>query len=227
MKLYHPVTPFKVIQPFGVNGQYYRDHGINILGHNGLDLETTHGQPVYAAHDGDATYIANDPDAGNHVVVINTQMGIRTIYMHLCDPIAEPQFKSPIDNFRINPVKAGDVIGYSNSTGFSTGTHLHFGLKLVNERGEQLNTNNGYGGAINPLPYFDNQTPYLFHTDLYFGLINNEGVRQLQLRLGVIPATGNFGPLTLAAVKKYQLENRIVPTLGYVGSITKASLNKQ
>ncbi len=52
----NPITPFVILQPFGVNGDYYQAHGINIKGHNGLDLKADHGQPVYATHDGMALY---------------------------------------------------------------------------------------------------------------------------------------------------------------------------
>lgn len=65
-----PITPFVVMQGFGVNGDYYQAHGINIIGHNGLDLRATHGQPIYASHDGQA-YYEIDSDSGHGVVLIS------------------------------------------------------------------------------------------------------------------------------------------------------------
>jgi len=64
-----------------------------------------------------------------------------------------------------------------------------------------------------------------FTTDLKLGM-KNDDVKNLQIKLGVTPATGYFGPLTLAAVKKFQAENGI-PTTGYVGPLTRTALNSK
>jgi hypothetical protein len=50
-------------------------------------------------------------------------------------------------------------------------------------------------------------------------------VTALQTKLGVTPATGYFGKLTLAAVKAFQTANNISPAAGYVGAITRGVLN--
>jgi peptidoglycan hydrolase-like protein with peptidoglycan-binding domain len=64
-----------------------------------------------------------------------------------------------------------------------------------------------------------------FTTDLKLGMKSDE-VKTLQIKLGVTPATGYFGPKTLAAVKKFQAENGI-PTTGYVGPLTRTALNSK
>lgn len=66
--------------------------------------------------------------------------------------------------------------------------------------------------------------------NLYYGMLNNDGVKQLQQYLitkgflNIQQPTGNFGPLTLAAVKKYQATKNITTT-GVVGPITRKAIN--
>ena len=160
-----PVKPFVITQPFGVNGEYYRANGINIKGHNGLDLVAYHGQPVIASHDGIA-YIEVDNNQGHGVVLISDrpydvdgkQTFIKTIYWHLVDPKKDPKYPYPVKSGQ--RVKRGQIIGYADNTGFSQGNHLHYGLKPV-KAGEKPfvwyneKQNNGYGGGIDPLPYME------------------------------------------------------------------------
>ena len=158
-ELFYPVKPSVITQVFGVNGDYYRAHGIMIDGHNGLDMQASHGQPVYAAHDG-TCYPEIDASGGNGVVIRTNeafdyegqQVHFKTIYWHLmqADAVVKTGQK----------VKAGDLIGYADSTGLSTGNHLHFGLKpqAWNENDWtwfNVEQGNGYGGAIDPTPYFN------------------------------------------------------------------------
>lgn len=167
-KISKPVVPFVILQKFGGNGSFYQKNGINIAGHNGIDLRTFHGQPIYASHDGTALYQV-DANQGHGVVVITKdsyeydgrETPMKTIYWHICDPIKEPKFKSPIADKGAVDVREGDLIGYANSTGFSTGDHLHFAVKPLAKVGENLYTwgpvdpKNGYNGCVDPMPYFD------------------------------------------------------------------------
>lgn len=51
-------------------------------------------------------------------------------------------------------VVRGEQIGVSDNTGFSTGPHLHFGLRLEEADGSIDRSNaNGYYGYVDPLPY--------------------------------------------------------------------------
>lgn len=163
IELNYPVTPFSVNQKFGENPALYAQ--FNIKGHNGLDLKAYHGQPVYASHDGMATYEVDENQGDGFIVISNEKFDFeggpayaKTIYWHLCsatDPTLKPVI--PTDG-KSYPVKRGQLLGYADSTGFSTGDHLHFGLKPIMP-GEDSNAwynfaqNNGYAGAIDPLPY--------------------------------------------------------------------------
>lgn len=244
ISLKNPVSPFKIIQGFGVNGTYYQAHGINIIGHNGMDLQAYHGQPIYASHDGTA-YYEIDTDQGHGVIVITDkqydyldgQSYFKTIYWHMVDSSKEPQFKSPVEGHTITgtglPVKAGDLLGYADSTGFSSGDHLHWALKPVYQ-GESpqawynLVPNNGYLGCIDQTPYLENAPKHIFSVDCSLGETNEE-VRQLQLRLqslGYFPlnqtCTGFFGSITRASVFRFQLDH--IPNLSlYARYIARGS----
>jgi hypothetical protein len=51
-------------------------------------------------------------------------------------------------------LKKGELVGHVDTTGFSTGNHLHFGLRLVDPKTLQiLNYDNGYKGGVDPIPY--------------------------------------------------------------------------
>lgn len=250
LKIYYPVKPSTINQPFGVNGAYYESKGVNIIGHNGIDFAATHAQPVYATHDGVA-YPEEDENQGFGVVLITNQpfdyvigqVYFKTIYWHLINDI-------PVKTG--DAVKAGDLLGYANNTGLSTGDHLHFGLKPVlssNEppfAWETINPNNGYLGAIDPTPYFNglfaqdiaNAGKFIFNTNIGYGSQSYD-VSELQQRLkdmGLFPATqvctGFFGPKTAAAVLAFQLKYAVDTTASLnalggksCGPKTRAKLN--
>ena len=84
--------------------------------HQGVDLDTGTGWSVVATRAGTA-YTAYGSAAGNYIT-IDHHDGFRSVYMHL-------------NGFAISNgtnVSAGQLIGYTGSTGVSTGDHLHFGI---------------------------------------------------------------------------------------------------
>ena len=86
--------------------------------HQGVDLDTGTGWPVVAARAG-TVYTAYGSAAGNYIT-IDHHDGFKSIYMHL-------------NGFAVGSgtnVSAGQLIGYTGSTGVSTGDHLHFGISL-------------------------------------------------------------------------------------------------
>jgi len=66
-------------------------------------------------------------------------------------------------------------------------------------------------------------TAVCFDADLQKGM-TSDSVKDLQIKLGVTPTSGYFGPITLAAVKTFQTSNGIINT-GYVGPLTRGALN--
>jgi len=154
--LYYPTKIFAVNQVFGANPSYYAKFldpfGQPQKGHPGLDLRAIHGEPVYAAHDGQAIYI-KDAHGGEGIYLFAN--GYLTNYWHLIGD-TDYHFPPPIpfDN-NYHSVSAGDLIGYADNTGApyeSSGDHCHFGLAMTDANNRILNQENGYSGFIDPLP---------------------------------------------------------------------------
>lgn len=88
--------------------------------HSGLDLGCPNGDPVYAMWGGKVTGNSWGSAYGTHIVIDhdvlpNGDPGLWAIYAHL----KNKQVSSG------DRVEAGDLIGYSDNTGNSTGNHLH------------------------------------------------------------------------------------------------------
>ncbi len=234
--LTYPVKPVKINQKFGEVAyvDYYQNAGVNVVGHNGIDFQATHGQSIYASHDGMAWYEIDDKQG--HGVVIgtqeqydygNAQAYFKSLYWHMCDSSKEPQFRSPVESYMDTTkdgllVKRGDLIGYADSTGLSTGDHVHWGLKpaLLRYPNDYTNIeqNNGYYGAIDPTPYIIDPliAPIApFNTNMYFGQTSDD-IKRLQgilRRLGYFKYptdTGFYGNMTQQAVLAFQKDKRII-----------------
>ena len=140
-----PVMDVSVNQGWGLNYlSFYKKLGL--LGHNGTDLFTYRGCPIRATHDGIVIWAGEDGGGGIGVTIANTLsgLGFKTISYHLLR----------VNVKKNQEVKTGDIIGFADNTGiYTTGDHLHFGLKEI-FNGATLNHNNGYKGAINPEPHF-------------------------------------------------------------------------
>lgn len=100
--------------------------------HNGLDL-SSYGNtlPVFATEDnGKVVKVDYQPKgAGNYVTIEYDRADgtkIQATYMHL----------SQVNVKKDDIVKAGQTIGISGNTGGSTGVHLHFETKFLNQNGE-------------------------------------------------------------------------------------------
>jgi murein DD-endopeptidase MepM/ murein hydrolase activator NlpD len=93
--------------------------------HQGLDISTEKGQPVYATADGEVESASYTGDYGN-LVQIKHGFGLTTRYGHLSGFHVKPGQK----------VSRGDIIGYVGATGRATGAHLHYEIlangKLLN-----------------------------------------------------------------------------------------------
>ncbi len=153
--LYQPVSPFKINQRFGENKACVDlatgtkvivcngtpPPGYRVLykeGHTGLDLSSKHGQPVYCAQDGKVDWIDTREMSGLDVRVITEFGGKR--YRHIYEHLLGYQPKVG------DMIKAGDLIGWADNTGKSSGDHLHFELQEWRD---------GKWVPIDPLPLMD------------------------------------------------------------------------
>jgi len=87
--------------------------------HQGLDISTEKGQPVFATADGTVQSAAYSGDYGN-LIVLRHGFGLATHYGHLSGYAVRAG----------QDVRRGQVIGYVGSTGRSTGSHLHYEIRV-------------------------------------------------------------------------------------------------
>lgn len=86
--------------------------------HKGIDIGAPTGSNIVAAASGTVTISTYSYSAGNYVM-INHGGGVSTVYMHCSKLLVSVG----------DTVKQGDVIAKVGSTGYSTGPHLHFGIR--------------------------------------------------------------------------------------------------
>lgn len=118
-RLAWPTEYPKITQPFGANPDIYRRW--NLPGHEGVDIRAPDGARIFACAAGTVFQVHDGRD--NHPYGIHVRIqhadGYQTIYAHLREALV------PVNEV----VKAGQVIGLADSTGNSSGSHLHLTLK--------------------------------------------------------------------------------------------------
>lgn len=118
-----PTEHRKITQWFGVNPDVYAQFGLP--GHDGIDIKAPKGSKIYAVAPGRIKRVQPVPDGkgyGIHVRIAHAD-GYETIYAHLEKTLVRVG----------NRVQAGTLIGLADSTGFSSGSHLHLVLKRQGE----------------------------------------------------------------------------------------------
>lgn len=87
--------------------------------HTGLDVAAPYGEVIRAA-DGGEVIFAGWWDGYGKAIVIDHGKNISTVYGHMSRLYMQPG----------NQVKKGQIIGLVGSTGYSTGPHLHFEVRI-------------------------------------------------------------------------------------------------
>lgn len=121
-----PVKGTALTSKYGVRSDPFKGRAAM---HAGVDLAGPLGTPIYATADG---YVERSNWVGGYgnLVELNHGKGIQTRYGHLSKALVEPGQR----------VKRGDLIALMGSTGRSTGSHLHYEVRID-------------GKAVNPVPF--------------------------------------------------------------------------
>ena len=120
---------------FGVRSDPFRGRAAM---HGGIDLAGPIGTPIYATADGIVARSEYNNGGYGNLVEINHGAGIQTRYGHLSRLIARPGQR----------VRRGELIGLMGSTGRSTGSHLHYEVRID-------------GRAVNPVPFMQSSETLL------------------------------------------------------------------
>ncbi|MEE8329901.1 MAG: M23 family metallopeptidase [Thermodesulfovibrionia bacterium] len=122
----------KVMAKYGDKRIYlYNGEAISKSVHLGYDLASVTNASVEAANSGVIRF-AEDLGIYGNTVIIDHGLGLMSIYGHLSSIMVEQG----------QPVKKGDVIAKTGSTGLAGGDHLHFGILI-------------HGHEVSPLHWWD------------------------------------------------------------------------
>lgn len=118
--------------------------------HSGIDMSSGFGSPIKVIGDGEVIANGTNDGWGNWVAVKHPPYDLVSVYGHM----------SAFEFVRVGTqIKAGDIIGYEGSTGFSTGSHVHLSVykeffTYIKEKNGQLYFN--YENTVNPKDYLIN-----------------------------------------------------------------------
>ncbi|HSX56878.1 MAG TPA: M23 family metallopeptidase [Sphingomonas sp.] len=146
-----PVDNIKLTSSFGVRSDPF--HGSAAM-HAGVDIPGPIGTPIYATADGVIGRAGRFGGYGN-LITVNHGKGIETRYGHLSKILVASNTR----------VRRGQLIGLMGSTGRSTGSHLHYEVRID-------------GAAVNPMPFMQNANVL-------------DQIQQRSSRIQLTAATGN------------------------------------
>jgi len=88
--------------------------------HDGVDLQSKWGTPIYAAADGIVVYAGSEINGYGETVVLKHRGEVATLYAHASELLVQHGQR----------VERGQAIGYVGDTGNATGPHLHFEIRM-------------------------------------------------------------------------------------------------
>jgi murein DD-endopeptidase MepM/ murein hydrolase activator NlpD len=121
-----PVENMRLTSSFGSRSDPFTGRRAR---HNGIDIPGPIGTPIYATADGTVGRAQRVGGYGNYVEIEHGN-AIQTRYGHL----------SAIAVVSGQRIRRGEILGYMGSTGRSTGSHLHYEVRIA-------------GAPVNPIPF--------------------------------------------------------------------------
>jgi len=149
-----PTTEWRVTQRFGNNPGYYGQFecgGEPLPGHEGIDMAAAHNSPIYAPASGTISDIRTNPTGHNYgiFVRIDHAEGWQTTLAHL----------NSVSVSLGQTVIGGEMIGRADSTGNSSGSHLHLTLKRPGLTYTDENGTRWPCSIFDPTPYLEKFNP--------------------------------------------------------------------
>lgn len=147
-----PVRTAAFTSGYGVRNDPFRGgHAM----HAGIDLAGPYGTPIYATADGKVERAGWNSGGYGNLIELDHGRGIETRYGHLSKVLISAG----------QQVKRGQLIAYMGSTGRSTGSHLHYEVRID-------------GKPVNPIPFMKS-------TDYLVAMQKNAGTHSMdQIALG-------------------------------------------
>ena len=105
--------------------------------HTGLDIANKAGTPVMSAFSGSVYEVGNNNAYGNYVIMRHSDT-LYTFYGHL----ESVKVKENMN------MRKGEIIAYMGSTGYSTGVHLHFEIRIDEKSVDPAYVLRGMNGIV-------------------------------------------------------------------------------
>lgn len=110
--------------------------------HDGLDISRVTGTPIYSPYAGVVAYSSTDSMLGDYIRVYAPKLKTCFLFAHLSQRRVQTG----------NSLVAGQLLGYTGSSGNSSGPHLHFEARQMTEHGAYMPGVSAFGNSrVDPL----------------------------------------------------------------------------
>ncbi len=129
-----PVENYRLTTQYGL---WRYTHGVYSERHSGIDMAAPLGTPIIAPQNGEVLF-ADYLQLTGYTIVIAHGGGVKSMYYHM----------NSLDVAAGDSVSAGQKIGELGTTGYSTGPHLHFEVKIGSQSVDPFQLFDGTSGLF-------------------------------------------------------------------------------